>query len=60
MFSYSLTLSLASNKNTSSLYHDLNKASEQLPVQFFASYNAIPNQNFNIKQALSVRVRIKF
>lgn len=46
--------------NVNSIIGELNKASEQLPVQLFTRCNSIPNTSYSFSQGLSVGVRIRF
>lgn len=46
--------------NINSIVGELNKASEQLPVQLFTRCNYIPNTSYSFSQGLSVGVRVRF
>jgi hypothetical protein len=57
------------NKNLTSLFNDINRASEynepimvpdQMSVQLFARSNSLLDQNFSYKQGLSVGVKVRF
>lgn len=55
-----ITSSNTDDKDFASLFNKLNKATENASVLLFARGNNIPGQNYNLKQGLSVGVRITF
>lgn len=56
----SVTISKADENNWSTVLSNISSATEQASVVFFTRCNTIPGQDYNVRQAMSLGVRVTF